>query len=239
MLCPGCRAEMTVQQFEGNYARSVALDICHPCVSLWFDGLESLALAPGAVLRLLVAMNDKRPAERRPLSDRLTCARCRERLVLTTDMQRTTRFRYWRCPADHGHFITFFEFLREKNFVRPLSPAEVEQLKKNVRTVTCSSCGAPVNLNTGAACPYCRAPLSMLDAKQMDTVVAQLKREDARREEARHSGLDPALAARLLQDRAAVERHFAADGCLLGDGSAESDLVGAGMAALVSLLRSA
>ena len=27
------------------------------------------------------------------------------------------------------------------------------------------------------SCPYCRAPLSMLDAKQLDTVVAALKRE--------------------------------------------------------------
>jgi hypothetical protein len=79
----------------------------------------------------------------------------------------------------------------------------------------------------------------MLDAKQMDTVVAQLKREDAKREEAKRNGLDPALAARLLQDRATVERSFAgaAAAPFSLDASSAGGLVEAGVAALVSLLR--
>jgi hypothetical protein len=155
-------------------------------------------------------------------------------------MQRNTRFTYWRCPADHGHFITFLEFLREKNFVRPLSPAEIEDLKRNVRSVTCSACGAPVDLVKGSTCGYCRAPVSMLDAKQVDAALATLKQEDARRDEVQKGATDPALYMRLLQDRAAVARefsrmegepHFSYE---LGDGG---NLVEDGINALVSLLK--
>jgi uncharacterized protein YbaR (Trm112 family) len=195
-------------------------------------------------------MNENRPAARNPLGDNLACPRCRQRLVRTANMQRNTRFTYWRCPAEHGHFITFFEFLREKNFVRPLDPVEIEELKQNVRAVTCSSCGAPVDLNTGTACPFCRAPLSMLDAKQLDTVVAALKREEAEREEAERRGLDGALAVRLLQDRVSVSREFRKmePGTLHPDlstglsGGASRGLSGglveAGLAALCALLKS-
>jgi uncharacterized protein YbaR (Trm112 family) len=195
VTCPGCGLAMSEQSFERLYARPAGIDICHPCAALWFDGLESLTLTPGAVLRLFVLMNDNKPAQRNPVRDDMACPRCRVRLLLTHDMQRTTRFQYWRCPAEHGHFITFFEFLREKNFVRPLSPAELARLRDSVRTVTCSSCGAPIDLNGGVACPYCRAPLSMIDAAQVDAVVQQLKREEAKRQEAaRHP--EAALALR-------------------------------------------
>jgi uncharacterized protein YbaR (Trm112 family) len=213
---------MSEQSFERLYANPVPIDICHPCAALWFDRLENFSLTPGAVLRLFVVMNDNRPAQRHPLRNDLACPRCHARLLLTHDMQRNTRFQYWRCPAEHGHFITFFEFLREKNFVRPLRPAEIARLKQNVRTVTCSSCGAPVDLDTGAACPYCRAPLSMLDAQQVDTVVQELKREEARRQEAKREALDPALALRLAKD----ERD-----------DPPGDLVEAGLAALASFLK--
>ena len=79
----------------------------------------------------------------------------------------------------------------------------------------------------------------MLDAKQMDAEVQQLKREDAKRQEAKQGAIDPALAARLMKDRAGVERSFARFG---GDPSSftlsgPGDLVEAGMAALVALLK--
>lgn len=224
MNCPGCRLEMSAQSFERLYAKPVAIDICHPCTTLWFDRLEDLTLTPGAVLRLFVVMNDNKPAQRVPLGDNLPCPRCHARLLLTHDMQRNTRFQYWRCPVEHGHYITFFEFLREKNFVRPLGPAEIARLKENVRTVTCSSCGAPIELSAGAACSYCRAPLSMLDARQVETVVEQLKREEAKRQAMAGRPLDPALAQRLASDRSDDQGG--------GDG-----LVEAGFAALSAFLK--
>jgi uncharacterized protein YbaR (Trm112 family) len=241
MNCPSCSLAMSEQAFERNYGTVVSIDICHPCGTLWFDRWEDLSLSPGGVLRLFVVVNDNQPARRNPLGTALACPRCRAPLALTTDMQRTTRFQYWRCPAEHGHFMTFFQFLREKNFVRPLSPAEVDTLKQNVKSVSCSSCGAPVDLNAGAVCPYCRAPLSMLDARQVDTVVQELKREEARRDEAARGAIDPVLAARLAKGRMNVGERFG----LLGDASWDfklSDgggLVEAGVAALVALLKRA
>jgi uncharacterized protein YbaR (Trm112 family) len=240
MNCPGCAQGMSAQSFERLYAKPVAIDICHPCAALWFDSLENLSLTPGAVLRLFVLMNDNKPAQRTPIGDHFSCPRCHARLLLTHDMQRNTRFQYWRCPAEHGHFITYFEFLREKNFIRPLSPAEIARLKANVRTVTCSSCGAPVDLNVGAACPYCRAPLSMLDATQVDTVVQELKREEAKRQAAKPDPRDPALAMRLAEDRVHVARRMGdVDDAPFGFDLSDTDggLVEAGLAALLSLLK--
>jgi hypothetical protein len=122
-----------------------------------------------------------------------------------------------------------------------LSPAEVNQLKQNVRTVTCSCCGAPVDLNAGSVCAYCRAPLSMLDAGQVDSVVQELKREETKRQEANRGPLDPALQARLEHEKMMVEEKFGR----LGDApfsfefSGSGGLVEAGVAALVALLRRA
>jgi uncharacterized protein YbaR (Trm112 family) len=240
MNCPGCSQAMASESLERYYTGPVTIEICHACAVLWFDRLENLVLAPAAVLRLFVIMNDNRPAQRNPLGDNLACPRCHAKLALTHDMQRNTRFQYWRCPAEHGHLITFFDFLREKNFVRPLSPAEIAELKKNVRTVTCSSCGAPVDLNAGAACPYCRAPLSMLDAKQVDTVVAVLKEEEAKRQAGEHGPIDPDLALRLIKDRIEVGHTMdrpSTPSFTLDLSAVSGGLVEAGLAALVSLLK--
>jgi hypothetical protein len=90
----------------------------------------------------------------------------------------------------------------------------------------------------------------MLDAKQLDTVVAALKREEAEREEAERRGLDGALAVRLLQDRVSVSREFRKmePGTLhldlatgLSGGASRGlsgGLVEAGLAALCALLKS-
>jgi len=144
---------MTSQSVDGHYGRTVALDLCHPCGAFWFDVNESLALTPGAVLRLFVVIGERRD-DRRPPSESPTCPRCRHRLARTFDMQRATRFAYWRCPAEHGRFITFGEFLREKNFVRPLSAAELADLRANVTMIHCSSCGAPIDLERTSTCDY-------------------------------------------------------------------------------------
>lgn len=240
LRCPGCSGEMTQRTFEANYAAPVTLDLCLACAAFWFDGMESLALAPGSVLDLFVLIHEKRSSPH-PLGETLACPRCRAGLARTANMQRNTRFTYWRCPAEHGHFITFLEFLREKNFVRPLSPVEIEDLKRNVRSVTCSACGAPVDLAKETACAYCRAPLSMLDAKQVETMVGQLKREESRREEARRGDLDPMLHLSLLQDRASVSREFTRiEGeapYLHYDLASGTNLVEEGIAAVVTFLR--
>jgi hypothetical protein len=202
VTCPGCSLAMAQLSVDGHYGRTVALDLCHACGAFWFDLNESLGLTPGAVLRLFVVIGE-RQGDRRPPPGQPACPRCRRRLLLTSDVQRAVRFGYWRCPGEHGRFITFAEFLREKNFVRPLSPPELARLRAGVKMIHCSSCGAPIDLEQASTCGYCRAPVSMLDPGQVEKVVAGLKQAEAERQQ-----VDPTLPLRLMADRLHVDRLF-------------------------------
>ena len=91
------------------------------------------------------------------------------------------------------HFISFFDFLKEKNFIRPLSPLEIQHLRETVQEVHCSNCGASVNLQTSSACPFCHSPISMLDLQEQERMLAQLK--EAASGEAKT--VDPALPLKL------------------------------------------
>ena len=183
MLCPNCSAPMTSLTLEGHHGRVVAIDLCHPCQAFWFDGYESLQLSPASVLTLfrIIGQATGQPEGKSTavapvrLSDISACPTCGLRLMPTKDQQRQTKFEYRRCPQRHGRLISFFNFLREKDFIRPLSTAQIEELRRNVRTVNCSNCGAPVDLTTGAACAHCGSPLSMLDMRQAETLVATLR----------------------------------------------------------------
>jgi hypothetical protein len=224
---------MAAQALAGKYGQPLALDVCFGCSVAWFDGYESLLLAPGAILELFTRIHQNR-GERRgePLAGP-ACPRCRARLTETIDRQRHVQFRYWRCPAEHGRLITFTEFLREKDFVRPLAPAELAELKAKVKTVRCDGCGAAVDLERGSACDYCRAPVSTLDPAHVERVVKAL----AAAEEKRRT-VDPTLPARLAMDRVAVDRFFRQvereSGRSVDRGGV--DLVGAGIAAVVGML---
>ena len=88
---------------------------------------------------------------------------CVTALALTQDLQRTTHFTYWRCRNDHGRLTTFHQFLREKNFIRAPSPAELAKLRATVRQISCSQCGAPVDLATDSACKHCGAAIALID----------------------------------------------------------------------------
>ncbi len=180
---------MQEQTFDGHAGRPVAIDVCLPCQSFWFDAHESVQLSPGGTLALFRLIGEH--AGRRSFSnaDVAKCPRCKARLRLTQDMQRATRFSYLKCPNDHGRLTTFFDFLREKDFIRPLTPEQLQELRQNVQTVNCSNCGAPVDVMRGAACGHCRSPLSMLDLKQAAALVEQLQRADTRERQP----IDPAL----------------------------------------------
>ena len=136
---------------------------------------------------------------RKPLSD------VRSDFDLPQDMQRATRFEYLNCPNGHGRLISFFDFLREKDFIRPLTPQQIAELRENVGSVNCANCGAPVDLSKGAACSHCGTPLSMLDMKQAEKLVAQLQKAADRV----HQPIDPALSLELLRARRETERAFA------------------------------
>ena len=175
MTCPNCRAAMTSLTLEGHYQRSVVIDLCDQCQAFWFDGMESLQLQPASVLELFRLVGKAGGPARASLSDGARCPRCKAELARTFDQQRSSRFEYRRCPEGHGRLTSFYNFLREKDFIRPLSAAQIEELRRNVKSINCSNCGAPVDLAKGTACAHCSSPLSMLDVGQAEKLVAALQ----------------------------------------------------------------
>jgi len=166
MLCPNCQAQMTGFSLDGHLGRSVGIEICNNCQAFWFDKYESLQLTEASVSELFGVIKDAsqgKPAVRLSLDAR--CPRCDRRLRVVHDMQKSTRFEYRGCPNDHGRLITFFNFLREKNFIKPLSQEQIDELRKKLRTVNCSNCGAPVDLAHRTICEHCDSPLSMVEWK--------------------------------------------------------------------------
>jgi hypothetical protein len=221
---------MQEHTLDGHVGRPVTIDVCLPCQSFWFDAHESLALSPGGTLALFRLIGEHTGRRSFSNADLAKCPRCKARLRLTQDMQRTTRFSYLRCSHDHGRLTTFFDFLREKDFVRPLTPEQLQELRANVQSVNCSNCGAPVDVAHLSACAHCGSPLSMLDLNQAEKLVAQLQKADARERQP----IDPALPLELLRARRQVEATFPHD---RGTEWSATDLVGAGIQAVAAWLK--
>ena len=173
--CPGCHAAMQSRVFASRaISGSVELDLCMACHVIWFDAFESAQLTPGAVLELFDVIHKAQDSPAPPFPGTSSCPACRHALTLTHDIERTNHITYYRCESCHGRLTTFVQFLREKEFVRSLSPVEVTRLRAVVATVRCSSCGAPIDLANDAVCSYCRAPIAVLDADAVGRTVAQL-----------------------------------------------------------------
>ncbi len=224
---------MVPQTLEGHLGRPVAIDLCLPCQLFWFDRNESLQLAPRSTLRLFRLIGEHAAARRAAIVTEPRCPRCASGLALTHDKQRNTPFQYWRCERRHGRLIGFHDFLREKDFVRPLSPEQLEELRRNVQTIQCSNCGAPVDLAHGSNCEHCGSALSILDAEQAQRLISQLRQADQAGRE-----IDPLLPLKLAQATRQVEATFDSlerGPDWFGDVS-KSGLVGAGLKALVRWL---
>jgi hypothetical protein len=225
LACPGCGTRMRSLVLERRTFGTLSVDLCETCRALWFDAFESVQLAPAATLELFRAIHDAARAERRPLPPSMRCPRCGETLQLTHDVQRTTHFSYHRCPYKHGRFTPFVQFLREKDFVRPLAADELGRLKRAVRSVRCSGCGAPIDLATMTACAYCHAPIELLDPDAVAKTLAELSAAPRA-----PSPVDiDALALRL----AAAQRID--DARQPASGAAVYDLMSAGIDALVEM----
>jgi hypothetical protein len=175
MTCPGCGGEMTALGLERRLASTVEIDLCAGCRALWFDRYEDIQLSPSATLKLFGIISERSAAATSPLPGRLRCPRCRAALTHTHDLQRNTRFQYWRCGEGHGRLMTFVDFLRAKDFVRPLSPQQLAELRNNVQTINCSNCAAPIDLAKDSVCRHCGSAISMLDLKQMTRTIEQLQ----------------------------------------------------------------
>jgi hypothetical protein len=194
---------MDKKRFGRQPQGEAILDICWDCHGIWFDQYESTSLVPGAVIELFRLINEHRDRPARPLADAMTCPLCRAKLAFTQDLQRTNRIVYHRCPAGHGRFTTFLQFLREKQFVRSLSPLEIDSLRATVKQVRCSGCGAPVDVARDAACGFCRSPLSILDAAAVEKALAALKDADLRRAAPGKAAMETAFEALIATHRTA------------------------------------
>jgi hypothetical protein len=192
MNCPECNHDMAELPFEGHSGQRVLIDVCSKCGGLWFDSRESLQLSATGTLRLFRAVHGARetPHPRRGVR---SCVRCDQPLRTTYDLAHGNRFHSWRCPREHGHFISFFQFLREKGLVRALTPRELTELRKHVDTLLCSDCHEPIRLANMSACGRCQAPVCLLDPECMRTTV-----QDAQAAAGSRQDVAPHVAAQLL-----------------------------------------
>ena len=160
--------------------------------------MESAQLAPVSVIVLFKKIHEHRADDYHTLPVRLPCPRCRLPLTLTHDIVKSGLVTYHRCDRNHGRLTTFFHFLREKQFVRNLTPTELNSIKATVAEVRCSGCGGAVDITRDTACGYCGAPLSVLDSQAVEKALEELSERQSR-------GSDPARVAAAMYEALMVE----------------------------------
>jgi Zn-finger nucleic acid-binding protein len=229
--CPNCRLPMQTQTFERHEQGSVCVDLCFGCAGIWFDRLESVQLAPSSVLQLFRELYAHRDDPRRSLAAELQCPRCSNLLALSHDLGKTGPFSYYRCHQGDGRFTPFFQFLREKQFVRTLTAAEISRVRSLVRQIKCSQCGAPIDLEHDTRCSYCRAPISFLDTDAIEKALRVWSDSPSHGPQQTAVGVTPDALRHLLGDRIALTGMNAGIGAT-GWGP---DLVARGIRALGSL----
>jgi len=207
MECPNCREPMAPHGAKRLYGHgTLSLDLCRRCLTVWFDDKELLQLSPAAAIQLLAEFAKEDAGKRVPLQPSLACPHCARPLVETHDRQRNTRFWYHRCPAGHGRFMTSYQFLRAKDFVRPLSETEMAELRQHIRQINCANCGAPVDFDRDAICGFCRTPAAVVDPDQVRKV---LERQRRTQQAAGPEGPDPTLPLTLALERLRADRAWA------------------------------
>jgi hypothetical protein len=199
MQCPGCGETTSTVLLKDRSDADMEVDVCKGCRAFWFDQYESIRLTPGATLKLFDIMSETGGADR-ALREPMKCPRCHSGLTHAHDLQmKATPFEYWRCPHGDGHFITYLQFLKEKDFIRPLTPAQLAALRQNVQTINCANCGGPIDLAKQTVCPHCGSPLTMLDLKQIAAHVKELEQAQNPSREAQlakqFDGMMPLLAS--------------------------------------------
>jgi len=230
VTCPGCHQDATALSLEGQYGRVLAIDVCHACNGVWFDGHEDLHLSPAGVVALFEEMGRAAGGARQPLA-RKVCPRCQTGLLRAHDRVRDTRYEFFRCAKGHGRFMTFAAFLRARHFVRDLSVAEVRNLGARVAVIKCVNCGASVDVRTQSACGFCRSPVAVIDEGQLTRTLTDLEAAAAKR-----AAIDPSWPLRAAQARRQTEAVFAE--LNRGAGATPSvDLVASGVALFADVLK--
>jgi hypothetical protein len=181
IACPNCRQPMQSQDLEQNYHGVVRVDLCFACAGIWFDRLGSVQLAPAAVITLFKEIYAHRDTAHQPVAKELLCPRCGDGLELGFDLSKSGKFSYFRCLRGDGRFTPFFQFLREKQFVRSLTEPELQKVRSQVQQIRCSECGAPIDLAQSSQCKYCHAPVSFLDPEAVEKAMQMWTDADKRR----------------------------------------------------------
>ncbi|HUJ40745.1 MAG TPA: zf-TFIIB domain-containing protein [Candidatus Acidoferrales bacterium] len=226
MNCPSCAQEMRDWGLERRLGGELSVDVCPGCQAFWFDAYESLQLSPGSTLKLMKYIGEHSSAKKRELAAVVRCPRCAVALKLAHDMSGNVRFVYWRCAGCDGHFISFFDFLKEKNFIHPLSPQQVQELREKVQTVSCSHCGGSINLQTDTVCPNCHSAICVLDLRQQKEMLEQLK------EAAEPRPADPNLPLKLALAKQQAAAAFDGRDAQWWSDARSGDLVQAGLNAV-------
>ncbi|MDD5029599.1 MAG: zf-TFIIB domain-containing protein [Rhodoferax sp.] len=236
--CPACHGRMTGQTFATTFGGTVQIDLCFACRGLWFDPLENLKLSPAAVLALFRQLHAHRDDAAQALPGKLTCPRCNGGLVQGFDLVKSGRYITHRCPQRHGRFSTFASFMIEKGFVRQLTAVEIESMAQRLGVISCSNCGAPVDLRQSHVCPHCRTALSLLDPQAVERALQGLSQTATQPVGMNAPDLADALMA-IERDRARAEREARSQGgfVLPGDTSARIDLWAAGLGLVWALLK--
>ena len=169
---------MQEASFDAHLERRVQIDICHACQSFWFDVYESATLTPGATLSLFRIIGEKiaqtsasrrRPGQVSPVQGP-SAPHARH---AADDEVRVSELSARARPADDLLRLSPREGLHP-----PADAEQIEDLRRNVQSVNCANCGAPVDVTVGAACAHCASPLSMLDLKQAERLVEQLQKAE-------------------------------------------------------------
>ena len=196
---------MQVHALPAAYKGQVEIDFCFNCHGIWFDQLENLKLAPEAVAMVFKEMHRHREAPLVPLAQRLSCPQCRGTLTQGFDIVRSGRFITHRCESRHGRFSSFASFMIEKGFVRQLTKPEIADIARKVGVISCSSCGAPVDLRKEDACSHCRSALSLLDPQAVERAMETYANASARQAASRPVEVADALVA-MARERSRSQR---------------------------------
>lgn len=156
---------LRLERYDGG---DLNVDLCCRCRVIWFDAMESPRLAAGAVMELLRTIRSGGSAPTENLREILNCPHCKMQLLRTDDLVKGGRIHYFRCEQDKGRLTPFLQFLIEKQFVRVVTPQEIGRLRLDIRQVSCSGCGAPIDLLHQDHCAHCMAPIAVLDADAIE-----------------------------------------------------------------------
>ena len=231
IACPNCRNDTTTRTLPVfGQPQVVDVEACEACMLLWFDRSASVSLTPHSVIELFKFIGARTATSRVPLADVFSCPRCTRPLAFTHNLQRSTRFTQWSCPEDRGQLITFHQFLCQKNFVRTPTAAEIAKLRETIRMVTCSQCGAPVDLAKESACNHCRTAIALIDP---DGAIKALRDYGS----AANATPDPVIM-RAAMAEASLKAIVARDKIWRDNSAAGDDLLAVGAAAICTWLTS-